>query len=148
MWIDLALLLMLGMVAGLALRWSLPLLMQESAEHAALRRWGVQHGWRIREDGPNLQVIGGHSGRSVSFTLLSGPPLQLVVGVDCAALPRPFPVDGASRVQDGTLVSRWTTPPSSLFEAARLDALLEELAGMAHSLEETQPLPVEDEDHS
>jgi hypothetical protein len=148
MWVDLALLLVLGMVAGLALRWSLPLLLQEPAEQAALRRWGDRHGWRIREDGPNLQVIGGHSGRSFSFTLLPGPPLQLLVGVDCAAMPRSSTAEGASQVQDGTLVSRWTAPPTSLFEADRLDALLEELAGMAQSLEETQPLPIEDEDHS
>jgi hypothetical protein len=137
------------MLAGLALRWSLPLLLQEPAEQAALRRWGARPGWRIRDDGPTLQVIGGHGGRSFSFTLLPGPPLQLLVGVDCAALPLPSAdPDAAPRVQDGTLVSRWTAPPTTLFEASRLDALLQELVGIAQSLEETQPLPPEEEDHS
>lgn len=137
------------MVAGLALRWSLPLLLREPPEQAALRRWGERPGWRVREDGPNLQVIGGHAGRSFSLTLLPGPPLQLLVGVDCAALPRPATPDRpAPQVQDGTLVSRWTSPPATLFDAAHLDALVEELVGIAQSLEQAHPLPPEEEDHS
>ncbi len=149
MWTDLALLLALGMLAGLALRWSLPLILREPPEQAALRRWGDRPGWRIREDGPQLQVIGGQGGRSFSFTLIPGPPLQLLVGVDCAALPKHRTSSDENlppQVQDGTLVSRWTSPPSSLFEPDRLNALLEELVGMAQSLEERQPLPPEEED--
>jgi len=69
--------------------------------------------------------------------------------VDCAALPKHRTSSDENlppQVQDGTLVSRWTSPPSSLFEPDRLNALLEELVGMAQSLEERQPLPPEEED--
>lgn len=119
----------------------------------ALRAFAAARGAFVRGDGrvEPLTVVGEVRGRpfTVTWQRPAGGGDVLLVGVDCAAdvaepLEAVAPAVTAGEAPltaaaDAALVTRWVRPSAELFEAARIEAIVESMARLAEELEASHP---------
>ena len=106
-----------------------------SPEHAAFARWAGHRRGRPRWTPLGQELAGVTGERRFTLALFDGPPLTLLVAVDCAC--RPGAAMGAIVATDGAIASRWTGPTVDTIQ--HLDDLLAALVEVAEALEEMDP---------
>ncbi len=106
-----------------------------SASESEVLGWARHRGHFVRRAAHGVEVVGALGTRRFTVALHPGPPLVLLLAVDCDVESQE-PPDGV-RVQDGALVSRITSPaPAHL---ADLDGLIVDLVALAEEVERTHP---------